>query len=243
MTNVLNKKAAAALPRPRGSERKSPFKGEVGEPVNFDNLDGQTRLNIINEILSSEDVRRATQRRNVSIYECMRTGNRDSSALMRYEVADRMVAELIGYNFIVGALRNPTASKAYGARRLFDGIDVSNPAIAEMKKRCVWNMDATMFVADIMEMYLSSINDCLAKMFPGQGMRFEMFDDVMLLLKRLRLVFGKTRDRGDLKQQELFAMYAESINSYMDKRVNAFIHKSEAIKKKTARANDGNSKK
>lgn len=209
----------------------SPYEG-VGGPVSFDELDGQTRLDIINQILAMPEVRQTAQRRNAALYNHMRHGGRDALASHLYENVDRMLAQMIGFNFIGGASRCKGNVKSYGAKQLFSQIDASDPEQRALKERSISAMEGALFISAVLEQYIKDANEAMQKLFEGRNLSFDLFADVQLSMGRLRAVFGQSRTLSSPAVAPLFEAYAESIKQYLAKRVSAFMHKADAVERK-----------
>ena len=204
----------------------------VGGPVNFDELDGQTRLDIFNQILALPEVRQAVQRRNAALFEHMRRGGRNRNASARYENADLMLAQMIGFNVIGGAAHSRGNVKKYGTRRLFAGVDTTDPEKAALRQRCKDGMESALFLAAVMERHVADVNEALRQLFGNGNMTFDLFADVQLAMTRLRDVFGQSRSLKDPDVKPIFDAYVESIMAYLDKRMGAFLSKADAVERR-----------
>lgn len=210
----------------------TPYEG-VGGPVNFDELDGQTRLDILTLVLDIPEVKQAVQHRNAALFDDMRHGHRSRMAQTRYENTDRMLAQMLGFNLIAAASRCGGKSvRTYNAGQLFARVDRSDPRQVELERQCKASMEGALFVAAVLERYISEANDTMQQLFKERTLSFDLFSEVQLSLERLRAVFAQSHTLTSPAVKPLFAAYTESIKQYLDKRMSAFMHKADAVERR-----------
>lgn len=223
----------------RWKRKQDKFAGEIGTPIDFKEFDDEARLRCLSEVFDLPDFKHIQQVRESAIYESMRKGGHDKVAAARYEAATEMLARIIGEAVMWCAEHNGSRVKKLSTRQAMSDLDAADPKIRDAKHKFFWNANAVVFIADLLDMYVSNINDALLVMFPSGQCRYSMLDDVSRLKQRLQTFFDHTSNDGSAEQRMLFADYAESINNYMDKRINSFITKTMALRKREQRAKEG----
>ena len=222
----------------RWKRKQDKFKGEIGTPIDFKEFDDEARLQCMREIFELPDFKHIQQIRDSAIYESMRKGGKDKVAAARFEAADEMMARIIGEAVMWCAEHNSSRVKKLSTRQVMGDLDDSDPKIREAKHQFYFNANAVVFIADLLDMYVSNINDALLVLFPTGQCRYTMLDDISRIKKRLSTFFDHTSNDGSEEQRMLFADYAESINNYMDKRIKAFINKVTAIRNREKKKKD-----
>ena len=214
----------------RWQRKQDKFKNEIGSPIDFKEFDDEARMQCLNEVFDLPDFKHIQQIRDSAIYESMRKGGHDQVAAARYEAANEMMARIIGEAVIWCAEHNSSRVKKLSTRQAMGDLDTSDPKMREAKHKFFFNANAVVFIADLLDYYVSNINDALLVMFPGGQCRYSMLDDISRMKQRLSAFFDRTSNDGSEEQRMLFADYAESINNYMDKRIRAFVVKTAAIR-------------
>lgn len=214
----------------RWQRKQDKFKGEIGSPIDFKEFDDEARMQCLNEVFDLPDFKHIQQIRDSAIYESMRKGGHDTVAAARYEAASEMMARIIGEAVMWCAEHNSSRVKKLSTRQAMGDIDESDPKMREAKYKFFFNASAVVFIADLLDYYVSNINEALLVMFPGGQCRYSMLDDISRMKQRLSAFFDRTSNDGSEEQRMLFADYAESINNYMDKRIRAFVSKTTVIR-------------
>lgn len=214
----------------RWHRKQDKFKGEIGTPIDFKEFDDEARLRCLSEIFELPEFKQMKQIRESAIYESMRKGGHDKVAAARYEAADEMMARIIGEAVMWCAEHNSSRVKKLSTRQAMGDLDSSDPKIRDAKHKFFFNANAVVFIADLLDYYVSNINEALLVLFPSGQCRYSMLDDIDRMKKRLSTFFDHTSNDGSEEQRMLFADYAESINNYMDKRITAFFNKTTAIR-------------
>lgn len=93
-------------------------------------------------------------------------------------------------------------------------------------------VNSTVFLADLLESYVTDINSKIHDLFKDKSMNCEQMDGVTAALRQMHDFFGATRMKMRVDEQDLFAEYAESITKYVDKRMKTYAEKAAKIKAK-----------
>lgn len=222
----------------RWHRKQDKYKGEIGTPIDFQEFDDEARLRCLSEIFELPEFKQMKQIRESAIYESMREGGHDKMAAARYEAANEMMVRIIGEAVMWCAEHNNMRVKRISTRQAMSDFDSSDPKIRDAKHKFFFNANAVVFMSDLLDYYISNINEALLVMFPEGQCRYTMFDDISRMKQRLASFFDCTSNDGSEEQRMLFADYAESINNYMDKRITAFINKATAIRNREKKKKD-----
>lgn len=101
-------------------------------------------------------------------------------------------------------------------------VDYSRPGIQEKVDRLNINLDKITFLSEILENLLTQVKGDMLEIFKGAS-EFQQFDGVMASLRQLSGFFDFARKKDEKsKDYALYYEYADSINAYMDKRMNTY---------------------
>lgn len=104
-------------------------------------------------------------------------------------------------------------------------VDHSREGVEERIDHLAGNLDKVVFMADMLESIITDIKADMKGIF-GSNYHFKQFDVVNNMLKQLSTFFGKVRsDDANTPEGELYMDYADSINSYLDKRLKTYTDK------------------
>lgn len=101
-------------------------------------------------------------------------------------------------------------------------VDYSKPGIRETVSRLSINLDKITFYADSLEDLLNQARADMREIFNGTT-EFKQFDGVVESLKQLEGFFNYSRTKDiNSKDNDLYCEYADSINAYMEKRMQTY---------------------
>lgn len=101
-------------------------------------------------------------------------------------------------------------------------VDYSKPGIRETVSRLSVNLDKITFYADSLEDLLNQARADMREIFNGTT-EFKQFDGVVESLKQLEGFFNYSRTKDiNSKDNDLYCEYADSINAYMEKRMQTY---------------------
>lgn len=101
-------------------------------------------------------------------------------------------------------------------------VDYSRPGIQEKVDQLNTNLDKITFLSEILENLLTQVKGDMLEIFKGAS-EFQQFDGVMASLRQLSGFFDFARKKDEKsKDYALYYEYADSINAYMDKRMQTY---------------------
>ena len=101
-------------------------------------------------------------------------------------------------------------------------VDYSKPGMQETVDKLTLNLDKVTFLTDTLESIVVDIKSYMKEIFGGST-EFNQFDSVLQVLKQMQgfFNFARTKDDGS-KDNDLYCEYADSINAYMEKRMQTY---------------------
>jgi hypothetical protein len=104
-------------------------------------------------------------------------------------------------------------------------VDYSRPGIQEKVDQLNTNLDKITFLSETLENLLTQVKGDMLEIFKGAS-EFQQFDGVMASLRQLSGFFDFARKKDEKsKDYALYYEYADSINNYMDKRMQTYSQK------------------
>lgn len=101
-------------------------------------------------------------------------------------------------------------------------VDYSRPGIQEKVDQLNINLDKITFLSETLENLLTQVKGDMLEIFKGAS-EFQQFDGVMASLRQLSGFFDFARKKDEKsKDYALYYEYADSINAYIDKRMNTY---------------------
>lgn len=101
-------------------------------------------------------------------------------------------------------------------------VDYSRPGIQEKVDQLNINLDKITFLSETLENLLTQVKGDMLEIFKGAS-EFQQFDGVMTSLRQLSGFFDFARKKDEKsKDYALYYEYADSINAYMDKRMQTY---------------------
>ena len=202
----------------------------IAPPYELNNLHGEEYASVLDALFHSEEFLKLKQHRDNLYKGLKRPGSNTFIIAEGIKKDDSRMANMLLSAMIDKSIRSSSVEE-FSIKDLFKKLDLTNKDVQIERERLATKLNASVFMADILEMYICDANESLHKLFPNEDMKFEMFNGVRAMMKSLRDVFSLTRDKGTKEEQILFAETAESINSYMDKRINVFMRRCKKIRK------------
>lgn len=104
-------------------------------------------------------------------------------------------------------------------------VDYSKPGMQEKVDQLGINLDKVTFLTDTLERIVIDVKSYMKAIFGG-NVEFNQFDSVLQVLKQMQgfFNFARTKDINS-KDHDLYCEYANSINSYMEKRMKTYSEK------------------
>lgn len=104
-------------------------------------------------------------------------------------------------------------------------VDYSKPGMQENVDQLGINLDKVTFLTDTLERIVIDVKSYMEAIFGG-NVEFNQFDSVLQVLKQMQgfFNFARTKDINS-KDHDLYCEYANSINSYMEKRMKTYSEK------------------
>ena len=101
-------------------------------------------------------------------------------------------------------------------------VDYSKPGMQETVDKLAINLDKVTFLTDALESIVVDVKSYMTTIFNGR-VEFHQFDGVMQVLKQMQgfFNFARTKDINS-KDNDLYCEYADSINAYMEKRMQTY---------------------
>lgn len=104
-------------------------------------------------------------------------------------------------------------------------VDYSRPGIQEKVDQLNTNLDKITFLSEMLENLLTQVKGDMLEIFKGAS-EFQQFDGVMASLRQLSGFFDFARKKDEKsKDYALYYEYADSINAYMNKRMQTYSQK------------------
>jgi hypothetical protein len=104
-------------------------------------------------------------------------------------------------------------------------VDYSQPGMQEKVDHLNINLDKITFLSEMLENLLTQVKGDMLEIFHGAS-EFTQFDGVMQSLRQLSGFFDFARKKDEKsKDYALYYEYADSINAYMDKRMQTYSQK------------------
>lgn len=104
-------------------------------------------------------------------------------------------------------------------------VDYSKPGMQEKVDQLGINLDKVTFLTDTLERIVIDVKSYMKAIFGG-NVEFNQFDSVLQVLKQMQGFFNFTRTKDiNSKDHDLYCEYANSINSYMEKRMKTYSEK------------------
>lgn len=104
-------------------------------------------------------------------------------------------------------------------------VDYSRPGIQEKVDQLNINLDKITFLSEMLENLLTQVKGDMLEIFKGAS-EFQQFDGVMASLRQLSGFFDFARKKDEKsKDYALYYEYADSINAYMNKRMQTYSQK------------------
>lgn len=104
-------------------------------------------------------------------------------------------------------------------------VDYSQPGMQEKVDHLNINLDKITFLSEMLENLLTQVKGDMLEIFKGAS-EFQQFDGVMASLRQLSGFFDFARKKDEKsKDYALYYEYADSINNYMDKRMQTYSQK------------------
>lgn len=101
-------------------------------------------------------------------------------------------------------------------------VDYSRPGIQEKVDQLNTNLDKITFLSETIENLLTQVKGDMLEIFKGAS-EFQQFDGVMASLRQLSGFFDFARKKDEKsKDYALYYEYADSINAYMEKRMQTY---------------------
>lgn len=101
-------------------------------------------------------------------------------------------------------------------------VDYSRPGIQEKVDQLNTNLDKITFLSEMLENLLTQVKGDMLEIFKGAS-EFQQFDGVMASLRQLSGFFDFARKKDEKsKDYALYYEYADSINAYMEKRMQTY---------------------
>lgn len=101
-------------------------------------------------------------------------------------------------------------------------VDYSRPGIQEKVDQLNTNLDKITFLSETLENLLTQVKGDMLEIFKGAS-EFQQFDGVMASLRQLSGFFDFARKKDEKsKDYALYYEYADSINAYMEKRMQTY---------------------
>lgn len=104
-------------------------------------------------------------------------------------------------------------------------VDYSQPGMQEKVDHLNINLDKITFLSEMLENLLTQVKGDMLEIFKGAS-EFQQFDGVMASLRQFSGFFDFARKKDEKsKDYALYYEYADSINNYMDKRMQTYSQK------------------
>lgn len=101
-------------------------------------------------------------------------------------------------------------------------VDYSRPGIQEKVDQLNTNLDKITFLSETLENLLTQVKGDMLEIFKGAS-EFQQFDGLMASLRQLSGFFDFARKKDEKsKDYALYYEYADSINAYMEKRMQTY---------------------
>lgn len=183
----------------------------------------------LDRLFHDPDFRQLAEQRNrlVKSSDRMRLGSSEIMNLVRtIQAKDRRLADMI-FTAMVQANLYSTATYEYlsYATLLKYYVDYRREGIQQRVTRLSTNLDKVTFLADVLEGLLVDIKSDMSHIFNNE-VEFKQFDTVSQVLKQLTGFFNSARSKdADTPDAQLYIDYADSINTYMEKRLKTYTDK------------------
>lgn len=197
---------------------------------NFDDIDEEHYTKGLKVVFSDPNFKEMMAKRNKLVYALGRTKTvtQETQNLIRtIQQYDRRLADMM-----YGSMAQVNIHTTEGREFLsFDTIlkyhaDYSREGVRERVERLVADIDKLTFLADLLESKLVDVKSSMEFVF-GDKLKFQQFDGVQQVLTQLRGYFFKIRKKEyeNTPEAQLYFEYADSIDEYLDKRLNAYTKK------------------
>ncbi len=161
----------------------------------------------------------------------LRTGSDMTNLIRTIEKKDRALADTLFAAIVQTNVRSAVANDHFTFKQIVRYfIDYSDDDVRQNIDRLFRSLDKLTFLADMLESVTVDIRLYMQRIF-ADDFRFEQFDAVAQVLTQLKGYFGQIRNFDNAKQRtaDLYMDYADSINDYLEKRLNAYNKKRDKI--------------
>lgn len=222
MGNINKKKQQQAMVKREAQIRNLP----TIYTFNFKDVPSEKYTEALNLLFSNPDFAEAVRNRN----ELVRAANRIpqnspqmASLIRAIQEKDKKLAMNM-YSLLVQVnLRSEVSYDFLNFSQLIRYyVDYSKPGMQEKVNQLNMNLDKVTFLTDTLENIVTNVKLLMKEIFDG-NIEFNQFDSVLQVLKQMQGFFNFARTKNiDSKDNDLYREYADSINAYMDKRMQTY---------------------
>lgn len=222
MGNINKKKQQQAMVKREAQIRNLP----TIYTFNFKDVPSEKYTEALNLLFSNPDFAEAVRNRN----ELVRAANRIpqnspqmASLIRAIQEKDKKLAMNM-YSLLVQVnLRSEVSYDFLNFSQLIRYyVDYSKPGMQEKVNQLNMNLDKVTFLTDTLECIVTNVKLLMKEIFDG-NIEFNQFDSVLQVLKQMQGFFNFARTKNiDSKDNDLYREYADSINAYMDKRMQTY---------------------
>ncbi len=222
MGNINKKKQQQAMVKREAQIRNLP----TIYTFNFKDVPSEKYTEALNLLFSNPDFAEAVRNRN----ELVRAANRIpqnspqmASLIRAIQEKDKKLAMNM-YSLLVQVnLRSEVSYDFLNFSQLIRYyVDYSKPGMQEKVNQLNMNLDKVTFLTDTLESIVTNVKLLMKEIFDG-NIEFNQFDSVLQVLKQMQGFFNFARTKNiDSKDNDLYREYADSINAYMDKRMQTY---------------------
>lgn len=222
MGNINKKKQQQAMVKREAQIRNLP----TIYTFNFKDVPSEKYTEALNLLFSNPDFAEAVRNRN----ELVRAANRIpqnspqmASLIRAIQEKDKKLAMNMYSLFVQVNLRSEVSYDFLNFSQLIRYyVDYSKPGMQEKVKQLNMNLDKVTFLTDTLESIVTNVKLLMKEIFDG-NIEFNQFDSVLQVLKQMQGFFNFARTKNiDSKDNDLYREYADSINAYMDKRMQTY---------------------
>lgn len=193
-------------------------------PYCLTDLDGKDYADTLNSVFHDPVFIQRMQSRN-NLYQSLgrMTKQQVNTATKQLILMDQTIAKQILTALVLRSIQvNHLEQIPFNS--LLSNVDLSDDDKRKARQRLATSLDMVTFLADVLESKTRDIDEDLSTLF-GKDVEFKQFDGVTAAIRNMMAFFSATRDNGSHEARALFAEYAESIENYLDKRIETFMKK------------------
>lgn len=193
---------------------------------NFKDVPAEQYASALERLFSNPDFAEAVRNRNELVRAASRVPQNSpqmASLIRAIQEKDKKLAMNM-YSLLVQV--NVRSDESYDflnfGQLLRYYVDYSKPGMQETVDQLALNLDKVTFLTDTLESIVVDVKSYMTTIFNGR-VEFNQFDGVLQVLKQMQGFFNFARTKDiDSKDNDLYCEYADSINAYMEKRMQTY---------------------